>query len=190
MRTRIGVHGLAGMIALLLVALSRSATAGADDGVDHDVSVREHSGVYTVAARFQVPQAPAVAVAVLTDYEQVPRFMPDVKTSIVRGRFPGGVIVEQEAVARVMMFSRRVHLMLEVRIDPDVIRFRDSCRRSFMKYEGAWRLAQVDGRTEITYELAARPNFDVPQFLLTRLLKRDARQMIDRLRGEMAARLR
>jgi hypothetical protein len=59
-----------------------------------------------------------------------------------------------------------------------------------MKYEGAWRLAQVDGRTEITYELAARPNFDVPQFLLTRLLKRDARQMIERLRGEMAARLR
>jgi hypothetical protein len=40
-------------------------------------------------------------------------------------------------------------------------------------------------RVEIRYELAAKPSFDVPEFLLKRLLKRDAQQMIGRLQDEM-----
>ena len=50
------------------------------------MTVREERGVYSVAARFHVPQPPRVALAVLTDYEQIPRFMPDVATSIVLER--------------------------------------------------------------------------------------------------------
>jgi ribosome-associated toxin RatA of RatAB toxin-antitoxin module len=152
------------------------------------VSVREERGLYAVTARFDVPQTAPMAFAALTDYEQIPRFMPEVRTSIVRERFPGGVIVEQEAVARMMVFSKRIHLLLEVRAEGDTVRFRDCSGRSFARYEGAWRLATHNGRTVITYELSARPSFDVPEFLLTRLLRRDARQMIEHLRAEIAAR--
>jgi len=42
----------------------------------------------------------------------------------------------------------------------------------------------------VTYELSAKPSFDVPEFLLKRLLKRDASQMIERLKAEVAARAR
>jgi hypothetical protein len=48
--------------------------------------------------------------------------------------------------------------------------------------------AERDGRTLIRYELAAKPSFDVPEFLLKRLMKRDASQMIERLKTEIAAR--
>ena len=57
------------------------------------VTVREERGVYSVAARFQVPQSTALALAVLTDYEQIPRFMPGVETSIVLERRSGLVVV-------------------------------------------------------------------------------------------------
>ena len=43
----------------------------------------------------------------------------------------------------------------------------------------------MDG-TRITYELSAKPAFSVPEFVLTRLLRRDATQMIDRLRQEIS----
>jgi len=66
--------------------------------------------------------------------------------------------------------------------------FRDRCGRSFSQYEGAWRLSPQDGQTVITYELVAEPSFDVPGFVLKRLLRRDSTQMIDRLRREIAAR--
>ena len=78
------------------------------------VTVREQRGVYSVAARFQVPQAQALALAVLTDYEHISQFMPGVDTSIVLERAAGRVVVEQEAVSHLTMFSKRVHLVLEI----------------------------------------------------------------------------
>src|SRR5207248_628807 len=74
--------------------------------------VREEKGVYTVIARFVVDQAPSIALAVLTDYPQIPRFMPGVRTSIVRERAEGSAVVEQEAESRLMLFSKRLHLVL------------------------------------------------------------------------------
>jgi hypothetical protein len=83
-----------------------------------------------------------------------------------------------------------VHLVLEIEQGRDTLRFRDRCGRSFVRYEGVWTLAERDGRTHITYELSAQPSFDVPAFVLTRLLKRDASQMIERLRAEIGTRAR
>ena len=152
------------------------------------LTVREEKGVYTVVARFLVDQPLPVALTVLTDYEQIPRFMPDVRSSIVRERASGRAVVEQEAVSALMMFSKRVHLVLEIVEQPDALIFRDRCARSFVRYEGAWRLSQHDGQTAITYELTAEPSFDVPGWMLKRLLRRDSTQMIERLQREIAAR--
>jgi len=152
------------------------------------VTVVEQRGVYTVVARFVVDQPPSVALAVLSDYEQIPRFMPGVRTSIVRERTARWAMVEQEAVSSVMMFSKRVHLVLEIDESPDTLIFRDRCGRSFVRYEGAWRVSAQDGRTALTYELTAEPSFDVPGFLLKRLLRRDSREMIERLQREIAMR--
>jgi hypothetical protein len=116
--------------------------------------------------------------------------MPDVRTSIVRERGTGWATVEQEAVSRLMMFSKRVHLVLEIEERPDAVIFRDRCGGSFVQYEGAWRLSLQDGQTAITYELTAEPSFDVPGFMLKRLLRRDSSEMIERLQREIAARAR
>ena len=152
-----------------------------------DVTVREQDGIYHVAATFSVTQPAPVVFSVLTGYEQIPRYMPDVRSSRVLERGDGRALVEQEAVARVMMFSKRVHLVLDVKEEPLVIRFRDRCGKSFDHYEGAWTLtAAGSNRVDVRYELAAKPSFDVPEFLLKRLLKRDAQEMIRRLRDEIA----
>ena len=160
--------------------------AGSDP--EPQIAVREEKGLFIVSAEFDVPQAPAVALAVLTDYERIPRFMPGVTTSVIRERSTGRAIVEQEAVARMMFFSKRVHLLLDVHEADDSLAFKDRAQRSFSHYEGTWRVSQQGRQTVVRYELSARPNFDVPGFLLRRLLKRDAGQMIDALRLEFAAR--
>jgi hypothetical protein len=49
-------------------------------------------------------------------------------------------------------------------------------------------VAERDGGTELTYALAAQPSFDVPEFLLKRVMRRDAATTIDQLRREIAAR--
>jgi ribosome-associated toxin RatA of RatAB toxin-antitoxin module len=170
------------------ILLSMTTPLGAGGPASRPVTVHQQDGVYRVAATFETAQAASLVHEVLTDYEQIPRFMPDVRSSRVVAREPGHVVVEQEATARVLFFSKTVHLRLLVRETPETIRFTDACGRSFRRYEGAWTLREQEGGVIVSYELLAQPAFEVPEFILTRLLKRDADRMIARLQAEMAAR--
>jgi hypothetical protein len=184
---REGVRRLFVVVSIAVAGWMAAPLRATDDESGRQaVTVQEAEGVYSVRARFQVPQPLAVALAVLTDYARIPQFMPDVKTSIVLERSAGRAVVEQEGVSRLMMFSKRVHLVLEITEGADTLRFRDRCGRSFTSYEGAWKMSASAGGTDILYELTARPSFSVPELILKRLLRRDSGRMIESLRQEMA----
>lgn len=185
-----GRRGVRRLLAWTVVIL-HSAFAGVAPAVAQprpDVTVHESGGIYRVAATFSVPQPAAVAMAVLAGYGEIPRFMPDVRTSTVLEQADNYVVVEQEAVAKFLMFSKRIHLVLEIHQAAGTLRFRDRCGNSFSSYEGRWTVTEVGGRTHVAYELTARPAFEVPEFLLRRLLKRDSTRMIHLLTAEIAAR--
>jgi ribosome-associated toxin RatA of RatAB toxin-antitoxin module len=163
----------------------------ADDDVVPDVIVTVERGTYSVSARFDIPETPGAALAVLSDYEQIPRFMPGVRKSVILERTPAHLVVEQEAVTQYLMFSKRVHLVLVVTEAGDTIQFTDRAHDSFLLYEGSWRVTPRvgdHGGATIAYAVTARPAFDVPGFMLKRLLARDSDKMISGLRREIAAR--
>ena len=168
-----------------IVVMSSVAGAAADNA---PVSVVETGGVYRVSATFSIPQSPAAAIAVLTDFERIPEYVPDMKASTVRERSDTRTVVEQEAVAKFMMFSKRIHLVLHVSEAAGTITFRDACGKSFAVYEGSWEVKPAGQGSTITYRLAAKPTFEVPAFVLRRLLKRDATDLIDRIKAEMQSR--
>jgi ribosome-associated toxin RatA of RatAB toxin-antitoxin module len=174
------------VVAALFVASMACGSTASSQTVP--VSVQGERGLYRVSAAFTTPEPAAIAHAVLTDYEQIPRFLPDVLSSRVLERDATRTVVAQEAVAKVLFFSKRVRLVLEIRETPALIAFRDRSGESFLRYEGQWTLGDDHGRTLITYQLTAQPRFDVPDFILSRLLKRDAERMIARLKAEIAAR--
>jgi hypothetical protein len=171
-------------VAALAVTLA-ATTAAAQAPV---TSVHETDGEYVVSATFTVPGSARTARAVLTDYANIPRFMPDVHSSVVVNRRDGHVRVEQDAEPQFMWFSRKIHLVLDVDEGTEVIRFRDTSATSFTHYEGSWAIAAQQGDARLTYSLVARPSFSVPGFVLKKLLKRDAVVMVGRLQAEIAAR--
>jgi hypothetical protein len=176
-------------IVLSVALAAASSAAGANDGVPAPiVDVRQEGGTYRVTATFLIDETPATALAVLTDYERIPAFMPDVTSSVIRERADGRALIEQEAQPRLLMFSKKVHLLLDVTEAAGHLQFVDRSGRSFISYIGHWLIAGEITGTRITYQLSARPAFSVPSFVLTRLLRKDAVQMIDRLRAEITAR--
>jgi hypothetical protein len=187
-----GTRQAIAMTALLLFpfAVSGGATQSGNTAPLVQPTVREQRGVYTVSAEFTAAAPAHVTLGTLTDYENIPRFMPAVRTSTVAERGDGYALLEQEAIASFMMFSKRIHLTLEVREAAGVIRFIDRCGKSFERYEGSWTVTESGGRSLVVYRLTAKPSFEVPGFLLKRLLKRDAIQMIESLQSEIAARYR
>lgn len=170
----------------IIVAGGTVPRATAED--DAAVTVTETNGVYSVTASFAVSEPAQTVIAVLTDYDRIPKFMPDVQLSRVIERTPTGVVVEQKAVSRFMMFSKTVHLVLEVQEQGQSIRFRDRCRGSFTTYHGGWTITQHDSMTVVDYQLTAKPSFEVPGFVLKRLLKRDSGVLIDRIKAEISDR--
>jgi uncharacterized membrane protein len=171
-------------VAAVAVTLA-ATTAAAQEPV---TSVHEAGGEYVVSATFTVPGSPGTAREVLTDYANIPRFMPNVRSSAVVNRQDGRVRVEQDAEPQFMWFSRKIHLVLDVDEGANVIRFRDTSGTSFAHYDGSWAIAAQHGETRLTYSLVARPAFSVPGFVLKKLLKRDAVTMVGRLQAEIGAR--
>jgi hypothetical protein len=178
------------IVATAAIALAAGAdiVASSEPDSERDVVVSEQDGVYSVRATFEVAQPASMALAVLTDYPAIPRFMPEVRSSLVRDRVKGRAVVEQEATARFLFFARKVHLELEITETPTLITFRDRCGTSFTQYEGAWQIAEAGQRTRLRYELTAKPTFSVPRFLIQRLLKRDAVRMVKNLQMEIQRR--
>jgi hypothetical protein len=168
-----------------LLLMGASVPSAADD---RRVTVTEADGVYRVVASFAVAESPDDVIAVLTDYERIPKYLPDVEVSRVIRRTPESALVEQQAVSKFMLFSKRVHLILDVREGAGTVRFSDRCGKSFAVYEGEWLVTQHDSVTVVDYALSAKPSFDVPALVLRRLLKRDAADLIDRIKEEIAAR--
>ncbi len=173
------------VLAVAALLLPAAALAGETQA---PVTVTKVDGAYVVRAEFVVPQSPDDVLAVLSDYENIPRFLPDIRRSLVRSRDGARTVVEQEAVSGMMMFSKTVHLVLEIDESADALTFRDICGQSFEHYSGHWQLSRAGDSTMVRYELRARPAFTVPEFVLRRLLKRDARETISRIAQEIARR--
>ena len=171
-------------LAIVIMQGTLSASPSGEPRID----VVEQDGVYRVGASFAVAHSAPDVMRVLTDYERIPKFMPDVQSSQVLDRSGTTTRVEQTAVSKFMMFSKRVHLLLEVSEEAGTLRFRDICRKSFVEYEGAWVVEPQGAHARIEYRLTARPSFDVPAFVLKKLFKRDALTMVGRLRQEIADR--
>lgn len=171
--------------ALLLFA---SVAADAEPAAGQGVTIREERGVMCVLARFKVAAPEAVAIAVLTDYDQIASYMPNVQSSRVVQRNENRLLVEQTAVVEYMMFSRRIRLLLDVEQRDGSITFSDRSQDSFARYEGAWTVTAAPGGAQIEYRLAAKPLFKAPAFLMKRVLRRDAKEMIARLQAEIETR--
>jgi ribosome-associated toxin RatA of RatAB toxin-antitoxin module len=176
------------MAKVMLAAIISALTLAADPAGVARVDVTETGGVYSVTAAFAVSYPPEAVMAVLTDYERIPAYVPDMEISKVIERTAAGMLVEQQAVSKFMMFSKRVHLLLEVREGRDTIHFSDRCGKSFSAYDGSWMVSQHDSLTVVDYQLRAKPMFEVPPFVLKRLLKRDSAQLIERIKAQIAER--
>lgn len=172
---------------VMLAAIIGAITL-ADPASVSRVDVTEAGGVFQVSASFAIHQPADAVMAVLTDYERIPKYMPHIEISRVIARTPGGMVVEQQAVSKFMLFSKRVHLLLDVREDEGMIRFSDRCGKSFSAYTGSWIVSQHDSLTVVDYQLSAKPTFEVPGFVLKRLLKRDSALLIERIKAEITGR--
>jgi Polyketide cyclase / dehydrase and lipid transport len=107
--------------------------------------------------RFMTAASSATAWSVLTDYDHIPAFVSSMRSSRVKARGDGYLLVEQESVARMLWFQRKLNVVLKVHEEPPRhIAFDDVSKASFERYEGSWTLQDTPAGREVIYRLTVK----------------------------------
>ena len=154
-----------------------------------DLTVDDARGVCSVHGEFVVQASPDTAWAVLSDYDNIPRFVHSMVSSKAEYLADGRIVVRQQAVGHMFLFSRRVNVQLEVREQPGQwIEFRDVLGKDFTHYVGDWEIAPDSSGTRVIYRLEASPRVAMPSGMRCGLLKHAARDLLDEVRAEILRR--
>lgn len=146
-------------------------------------------GIYSLEGRFSVRAPRQVVWNTLTDYDGVDDFVSSIVSSRFIDKAGDHVLVEQYAKARILFFSREIHVLLRIHEQPfRAIRFQDISGKDFKFYSGSWELEESRGVVSVAYKLKAKRRFHAPDFLAQSAFKKNARAMLEEVCDEILRR--
>ena len=135
--------------------------------------------VFEVTAGGTVKASPEAVWKVLTDYEAMPEFVPDLEKTKVLSRTGNRVIIEQAGVARFLFLSRAIHLVVQAEEEPMSAIDITLVNGDMKVYNCRWEITPLpDGGTRIAYSGKLVPKFYVPGMLGSNLIRRDIERMM------------
>lgn len=149
-----------------------------------DVSVKradvEGRHLYDISASGAVQASPAAVWKILTNYEKMPEFVPDLRSAKVLSRHGNRAVVEQVGVARFLFFHREIRLVVQVQEEPMAYIDVSLVDGDMRVYQCRWELIadQDTGGTRIVYSGKVAPRFYVPSMLGANLIRSDIERMM------------
>jgi len=154
------------------------------------IDVRREGDTFHVQARLFARVPPALAWEVLTDFEHMDRFVPNLEESRIDTRDGNRLGIVQRGIARFgplavgFQSERQVTLM-----PPDEIRS-VQVRGSMRRMASITRFAAVEGGTELVYTVEAEPGTLFPAAITQRFLVHEIAEQFMAIADEMERRAR
>lgn len=176
------------LTALLLAAPFKYGAAIDGHAVSDDapaVEVQRHAGAVLVDASMFVPVSPQQAWEVLTDYDHMSAFFPNLHSSRVIGRENGRITVEQKGTVRYGPLSFPFEVVREIELHPYAeIRSR-ALSGSVKRGTAVTELLPEEHGTRIVYHSEAVPNVWVPPGIGPKFIESETRAQFEFLRAEI-----
>ena len=183
-----GIVGVMTRLATLAVALVLSLPAAAADDSDIAVKVRKEGDTIHVAVDCPVKARPAIAWEVMTDYDNMPRFISNLTESSVRMHMGNRMQVSQKGKASRGPLSISFENMREIELVPkSEIRSRliagDTMPAAFVT-----RIEERDGMTHVMHTGTYTPSMWVPPGIGPSLIESETRKQYAEIRTEILRR--
>lgn len=176
------------LLALLLLSLSFEETASGDIFLGEPetrVEARERGLFYETRAR--VAASPEDAMALLTDFEAISEYLPNVDSCTVVARTDSSVLVRQVITTRLVLpwtFRQELEIVQE---GVERLRFRQ-VRGNVHAYRGSWELTPIEGGVEIAALGQAEHLWRLPRFIMVWILRRQVSGLLPGVVGELERR--
>lgn len=182
---------LLGLILWCLVAAAIAGGGTTDLAGETDVAVDYRDGLYSGHLRMRVPVRPEAALAVLTDFDHMADFVPNLTTSRVVQRAGNVYRVAQEGKAEFGPFTfrftseRRIEVFPEGRVVSRVL------SGSFRPMHSELRLQPAGPEeTRIDYRIEMAPAIWMPSAIGTNFLRHELAEQFAAMAREMVRRER
>jgi len=140
----------------------------------------------TVSASIVMKADPRIVWAVLTDYDHLATFIPDMKSSRVVSREGNKVRVEQNGQAGFFFYTEPINVTLEIHEEPPGRITARGVEGNVKGLETRYDLHASDAGIKLDYTGRFVPGFSIPPLIgmpiMSRLIERRFRAMIDEVR--------
>jgi len=135
--------------------------------------------VFEVVSSGEVHAAPAAVWKILTNYERMPEFVPDLKTTKVLSRSGNRAVIEQYGTARFLFLRRAIQLVVQATEEPMSAIDINLVSGDMKVYNCRWELVPTEtGGTRILYTGKLVPKFYVPGMLGANIIRSDIERMM------------
>jgi len=143
--------------------------------------------VFEVRASGTVKASPAAVWKVLTNYEAMPDYVPDLQMTRVMSRSGNHAVVEQAGVARFLFMRRTIHLIVNITEEPISSIDIELVRGDMKVYRCRWEITPIleTGGTHIAYAGKLVPKFYVPGVLGADIVRADIERMMKAVLGRL-----
>jgi len=162
------------------LALQIAVAAAADDFY---VDVDRNGHTFAVRAEATVAAPVSMVWEVLTDYDNLSRFIPGLSVSSVNRRSGNRVQLEQKGEARFLFFSYPIEVVLEVLESPSSSISSRAVGGNLRRMSGRYDLKSTGGGILLRYTGELEPDFGLPPIIGTLAV----RTMVEEQFGAMVA---
>jgi ribosome-associated toxin RatA of RatAB toxin-antitoxin module len=145
-------------------------------------------GVVTIQADMLVPADAKTAWQVLTDYDNLAHFVPEMESSRVISKPGQPKRVEQQGKSGILSFLVPEYIVLQMDEKPvEHIRFR-AIAGSVSSMRGEWRIVGTGNPVRVLYNARIIPLLPLPPLLGTSMIENDVESKMSAVRTEMVRR--
>jgi hypothetical protein len=155
-------------LSILLLSLTIGAgaipPAAADDAKPSITVGIDHKGdVYIVVATLTAPVVPADAWAVLTDFDEMASFMPQLKSSRVLRRADDYVLVQQRGQMELGSFRMPFESDRKIEMEPPGLIRSHQVRGNMQRVDSTTTFTEIPGGTRVDYRVEIVPKLWIPE---------------------------
>jgi carbon monoxide dehydrogenase subunit G len=177
-----------GTLTATVIFSSSMAFANGTPDNDPTIDVQRRAGMVIIDVSMALQAPPEQVWQVLTDYDHMAEFFPNLRSSKVIGRVNGRTTIEQKGVVSYGPLSVPFSSLREIELKPYTeIRSR-AVGGSVKRGMAVTTLTPVGNSTEIIYHSESEPNVWVPPGIGPKFIRDETRAQFESLRREILKR--